>query len=104
MKKVETGKFGCLYPNCHKRYKKTDALRKHANKCHPKWIYGKKPKEYSFYIPKEYNGTDYVTDYMTMVRYILSELDNGNIPTEMSHSPIDDLVELTRFGQGTELF
>lgn len=67
------GKYECLYPNCHKRYLKTDGLRKHCNKFHPYWIKGKKPKEYGFYIPKEYNGTDYVRDYMDMVRFILEK-------------------------------
>ena len=83
-----TGKYECLYPNCHKRYNKTDGLRKHAKKQHPEWILEKKPKDYGYYIPKEYNGTDYVTDYMTMVKYVLAELDNGNnLPGEVLNPP-----------------
>ena len=73
MPTLPDGKYECLYPNCHKRYIKTDGLRKHARKTHPYWIQGKKPIEYGFYISKEYKGNDYVTDYMNMVRYILEE-------------------------------
>ena len=71
---LNSGKYICLFPNCHKRYLKTDGLRKHCRKNHPYWIEGKKPREYGYYIPKEYEGNDYVTDYMTMVRCILADI------------------------------
>jgi hypothetical protein len=67
-------KYGCLFPHCNHRYLKTDGLRKHANKKHPSWIKGKKPKEYSYFIPREYTGEDYVTDYMTMIESIVAQL------------------------------
>lgn len=64
-------KYLCVYPDCKKIYVTTDSLRKHCRKNHREWIKGKKPKEYSYIIPREYEGIDYTSDYMTMVRVIL---------------------------------
>ncbi len=73
-------KYLCLYPGCNKRYVATDGLRKHCNKNHRQWIKGKKPKDYGYEIPAEYEGDDYVTDYMNMVRIILAEEENNISP------------------------
>ena len=85
----DTGKYGCSYQFCKKHYNKTDAVRKHAKKHHPEWIKNKKPIEYSFYIPKEYKGDDYVKDYMIMIRNIFSTPDEViNIDTNIFTPPI----------------
>ena len=73
-------KYLCLYPDCNKRYVATDGLRKHCKKNHMKWLEGKKPKDYGYEIPAEYEGDDYVRDYMDMVRAILAEEENNSPP------------------------
>lgn len=75
-------KYACLFPNCTHIYAKTDGVRKHARKKHTEWIKRKKPKEYSFIVPTEntfvfpieYDDYYYVTDYITMVKYIVNDL------------------------------
>ena len=70
-------KYLCLYPDCNKRYAASDGLRKHCKKYHRKWLEGKKPQDYGYEIPAEYEGDDYVRDYMAMVRAILAEEENN---------------------------
>ena len=74
-------RYLCLYPNCKKTYVTTDGLRKHCKKYHMKWLKGKKPTDYGYDIPKEYEGYDYVRDYMAMVRAVLAEEDNDISPS-----------------------
>jgi len=73
-------KYLCLYPDCNKRYVATDGLRKHCKKYHKKWLEGKKPVDYGYEISAEYEGDDYVRDYMDMVRTILAEEENNVSP------------------------
>ena len=74
-------KYLCLYPDCNKRYVATDGLRKHCKKNHIEWLGRKKPTEYGYEIPAEYEGTDYVRDYMSMVRILLGN-ENMSPPRE----------------------
>jgi hypothetical protein len=80
-------KYLCLYPDCDKRYVATDGLRKHCNKNHGQWIKGKKPRDYGYEIPTEYEGDDYVREYMTMVRVILADEENNTSPAPKEPSP-----------------
>ena len=80
-------KYLCLYPDCNKRYVATDGLRKHCKKYHKKWLEGKKPIDYGYEIPAEYEGDDYVRDYMDMVRTILAEEENNISPPPREPSP-----------------
>lgn len=73
MGNVKKARYLCMEPNCDKKYVNGDAIRKHANKYHKKWIKDKTPSEYSFEIPEEYEGNDYVTDFMKMVKDILDD-------------------------------
>jgi len=63
----------CMYPDCNKRYVRSDGLQRHCKKNHRQWIKGKKIVDYGFEIPVEYEGDDYVTDYMSMVNLILAD-------------------------------
>tara|TARA_B110001452_G_scaffold65272_1_gene52061 strand:+ start:155 stop:511 length:357 start_codon:yes stop_codon:yes gene_type:complete len=65
-------KYLCMYPDCNKRYVSSDGLRKHCKKKHMKWLEGKKTQDYEYMISAEYEGDDYVMDYMSMVRAILA--------------------------------
>ena len=80
-------KYLCLYPDCNKRYVKSDGLRKHCKKYHRKWLEGKKPKDYGYEIPEEYEGDDYIRDYMAMVRAVLEEENNISHSTRESEIP-----------------
>jgi hypothetical protein len=80
-------KYLCLYPNCNKTYVATDGLRKHCKKYHNKWLDGKKPVDYGYEIPAEYEGDNYVRDYMDMVRTILAEEENNISPPPREPSP-----------------
>jgi len=66
-------KYLCLYSNCNKKYVTRDGVKKHANKHHKNWIKTKTPTEYSFKIPEEYEGDDYVRDFMKMVENVLDD-------------------------------
>lgn len=80
-------KYLCLYPDCNKRYVTSDGLRKHCKKYHMQWLEGKNPRDYGCEIPEEYEGEDYVRDYMDMVRAILAEEVNNISPPRKPSPP-----------------
>ncbi len=83
-------KYLCLYPDCNKRYVGSDGLRKHCKKYHRKWLEGKKPKDYGYEISAEYEGDDYIRDYMAMVRAVLEEENNISHPSKESEIPKEE--------------